>query len=143
MDPATAFQVFCGAIQLIQFGIGTTKAFQDIYRSKNALTSEYNQLSHEMTSLRTTSSQISSRLQRLNQAPLTREQAHLHDVAKDCDRLAGDLLKRLDGLKLTGHQRHRDVPLQWLKLMREKGRIEREPSPVSAVQGASKLANAR
>ena len=63
MDPGTAFQLVCGAIQLIDFGISTAKAFHDIYKSKDALASENDRLDQETQKLRAASTQITARLQ--------------------------------------------------------------------------------
>lgn len=45
MDPATAFQLACGTIQLIEFGIRTTKDLREIWKSTQSLTAEYERLS--------------------------------------------------------------------------------------------------
>ena len=51
MDPATIFQVVCGAIQLIQLGINAAKAFNEIYNSKDALTADSAQLDRDTEAL--------------------------------------------------------------------------------------------
>ena len=117
MDPATAFQLVCGALQLIEFGVGTAKAFHDIYKSKDALTSENERLGQLAELLRTASSQISSRLQSLAGAQPTQEKRQLRDIAERCERSAKNLLKRLDKLKVTGTLSKRKVPVQWARLL--------------------------
>ena len=125
MDPATAFSVACGVIQLIDFGIKTTKAFHEIYGSKNSLTAANEKLDHETQLLDTTSQSVTSRLESLANSQLTPDQIHLKTIAEECKRHCQDLLERLDKLKLKGVHRKRDVPVQWFRLVRHKGDIER------------------
>ena len=126
MDPATAFQLVCGALQLVEFGVGTAKAFHDIYKSKEALTSENERLDQQTQLLRTVSSQISSRLHGFTQTQPTPEKTQLLDLARRCNQAAKNLLERLNKLKVTGPRSKRKVPVQWAKLLLEKGKIEKD-----------------
>ena len=122
MDPATTFS----AIHLIDFGIRAVKAFHEIYISKDALTTDNTRSDLETQALRTASSQVSSQLQGLIPSQLSPEQAHLKRVAEKCDQLAKDLITRLDKLKVVVPRSRRKVPVQWMKLMREKGTIQKD-----------------
>ena len=126
MDPATTFQVVCGAIQLIELGIGAAKAFHEIYTSKDALTADNARLDRDTEALRIASSQISSQLQVVVSARLSTEHLQLQEVARRCDQAAQDLIRRLDKLKTSGPRSKRRVPLQWVKLLREKGKIQED-----------------
>ena len=125
MDPVTTVQVVCGAIQLIDFGIGAAKAFHEICNNKDALTADNTRLESETQSLRMASSQVSSQLQGLS-TKLSEEQLQLQKVAQRCEQVANDLITRLDRLKVVGPLSRRRVALQWIKLMREKGAIEKD-----------------
>ncbi|KAI9652360.1 MAG: hypothetical protein M1831_006838 [Alyxoria varia] len=124
MDPATAFQVACGVLQLIEFGVDTAKLFQQIYTSKSSLTAETQRIDYETQLLKTTSASVTFRLKSVSKTQLNPKQAHLCQIAEECDDLAQRLLSTLDSLKQTGPQRRRDVPAQWWKFRREKGKIE-------------------
>ena len=125
MDPATAFQLVCGAMQLLQFGFDTVKAFHDIAKSPEALTSDFVHLEYETNALGASCAQISKRLSMLSQAQLSPEQAHLKSVAQDCEQTAVTLKAQIDKLKLTGPHSKLKLPIQWARLMLEKERIKR------------------
>ena len=126
MDPATIFQFVCGALQLIEFGLGTARAFHEISESKDALTLENTRLDHETKLLHTASSQISLRLQGLGSAHLTPEQAHLQQLALKCQQVAQNLLDRLDKVKVVGNRSKRKIPVQWVRLKLEKEKIDKD-----------------
>lgn len=136
MDPATTFQLVSGALHIIEFGVGTAKAFQKIYKSKESLTVEYERLDIETQLLATASSSITTTLRDsgVSATGVSPDQAHIRNVAQECSRLAADLLNRLAQLKLTGPCRKRSVPLQWWKLTREKGKIEKTQSQLGRCQ---------
>ena len=124
MDPATAFQLTCGVIQLIGFGIKTAKACHEIHKSKNALTLEYENLDRETRLLRTTSTSIIDRLNALPRVHLNPEQGHLLQIAENCSQHAQTLLREIDRLKLMGVHHKRNAPVQWTKSMFRKGKIQ-------------------
>ena len=122
MDPATAFQLVCGALQLIEFGVSTAGALRDISKSSNALTPGIEQLDRDAQKLREASRQIASPLQNVAQFPLTHEQTQLRQVAEDCNQSAIELVKQLDELG-AGHLPKHKVLGQWWKILRKKGKI--------------------
>ena len=137
MDPATAFSIACGVVQLIEFGLSTAASFQEIYKSNTALTFEIDNLNSKTTSLDTAISSLSTRLSdTATTKSLSRDQKQLHQVALDCNKLSQDLLDQLDKLKISGRLRKRDVPAQWLKVTREKAKIERTCGNLSRLKAA-------
>ncbi|KAL9110593.1 MAG: hypothetical protein Q9227_004951 [Pyrenula ochraceoflavens] len=124
MDPVTAFSLACGVVQLIDFGIKTTKTFHDIYKSKNAQTLEHQQLEREMQMLDASLASVTSRLDTKAQDALTPDQARLQRLAAECKGYARTLLGEINELKLTSPVRKRDVPSLWLKVMRRKSKID-------------------
>ena len=129
MDPATNFQIVCGALQLIQFGIDSAKTCREIYQSGNALPVETGELDILTQRLRTSSSQVSSRLKQAqvqSQSQLSPGQQELCRAADLCYAQAGKLLKRLDSLKINGQPPlpKRRIAKQWAKWTLNKGKIE-------------------
>ncbi|KAI9686096.1 MAG: hypothetical protein M1822_004080 [Bathelium mastoideum] len=124
MDPATAFQLACGALQLVDFGIKTVKAFREIYQNKDALTLENEKLDHNTQLLHATTLGITNHLRSLANVQLTPEKLHLQQVTEECTHRAQVLLDELGKLKLAGPRRKRDVFGQWTKTTRSRGKID-------------------
>ena len=150
MDPATAFQLVCGALQLIQFGVDSVKACYEIYQSENAFTSENSQLDMATQKLRTSSSQVSDPLRDSQQVQLqpTPEQRELRRATELCNQKASDLLKRLDSLKPTGGvplPKYK-IPMQLAKLKLNKRKIEKDQAQLQQCKelfNTQMLVNAR
>lgn len=126
MDPATAFSVVCGVVQLIEFGLFTASKFREIYKSSSALTAEADGLHSETSRLDRATSSLATRLSNIATVDsLTHDQKRLRQIALECNKLSQHLLSRLDKLKISGPLRKRDVPAQWMKIMRERDNIDK------------------
>ena len=124
MDPATAFQLACGAVQLIGFGCKTAKAIRQIYKNNSALLDANEQLDKESKQVQTTTISIRQRLGSTPSDQLTEDQRRLQRVVQDCCDLNDELLQKLNGLKVSGTKQKRHIPKILLKSMRDKSNIE-------------------
>lgn len=62
MDPATAFQLACGAIQLVDLGLKATRTCREIHKNGSSLTTKNEQIEHEARQLKKILSELSSKL---------------------------------------------------------------------------------
>ena len=126
MDPATAFQVSCGIVQLVQIGISTVKTFRDIYNSKSKQGSDYERLQSEVEALQNAAAGLGAHFneQQAN-VQLADDQKRLQNVCGKSREVAQALIDRLSLLTPDRPLRRRDVPKQWYKLQRESGEIDR------------------
>lgn len=126
MDPATAFQLACGAIQLIDFGLKTTKTFHEIYKNDSSLSDRNEHLQQEAQRLQNHVSALSSKLNASSQITngLSPDQKRLQRVVRECAELDETLLQKLEGLSLSGKKRKRDIPGLWIKASREGNNIK-------------------
>ena len=127
MDPGTAFQLVCGALQLIEYGVATAKVCYEIHHSASSLSSAYEELDYDTGLLSSATSALKGDLSIVKDknVSLTPDQLRLRRVATECDDLAKDLVNHVDRLKYTKQKRKRNVPKQCLRLARSKSKIEK------------------
>lgn len=127
MDPATAFQLAYGAIELVELCIKTSKAFFEIYRSSPSSPADAERFDRKTALLDKTTSRLSAHLVDLKSlnTSFTRDQKEVYQIAGDCERLSRDVLGRLQSFKPSSPLRKRDIPAQWMKFTREKSKIEK------------------
>lgn len=126
MDPATAFQLACGAVQLIDFGIKTAKELHEISKSPSGMTRENERLESYITSLQRCNSSLSRewRVIGKSELALTPEQQQLKQVSVELERLSNDLLNKLANLKGRSSHRQLKVLSTYYRTLREKSGIE-------------------
>ena len=136
MDPATAFSVACGVIQILQFGMSTAKTVHEIYKNRSALDSKTASLDNETSRLRGATSTLTTHLENIKavEHELSKDQKELQSVAYQFQDLSYDLLDRIDALKISGSKRKRDLPLQWARIAREKDKIEKTRSRLQRLE---------
>ena len=126
MDPATTFSLACGTLQVIGFGIQTAKAFHEIHKSSTSTPADHERFEEEAVQLGKASSSLSALLNDLQavEGKLNRDQKQLRNIARECDDAVHDMTNKLDGLKISGPGRKRDVTGQWVKIVRERSNID-------------------
>ena len=126
MDPATAFQLCCGVVQLIEVGIKTARNVREIWKNSSSIPVELDVLDKETGHLQRNVHSLEDHLEILKaiDGGLDRDQHLLVKTAREGNRLTHDLLTRIDGLKQHGQSRKRDMPSQLLKIQRSKRRID-------------------
>ena len=126
MDPATAFQLAVGVVQLIDTGIAIGRAFREIYKSNSSLTRHYERLENEILLLNTVNSNLVAEMSSKSAGGdiLDHDEQLLMNMAKESQGDAQQLADYLDGLKSPGRLRKRDVPGQFFKLRRAREAIE-------------------
>ena len=127
MDPATAFQVACGAVQLLEVGLKTIRSLQEIYKSERSLSTANEELFEQASWLQQSYSSTTARLASIEQGSLklTEDQERLQEAAEGCVQLSHELLQKVESLNITGVKKKRDVPIAWVKARREKDAISR------------------
>ena len=126
MDPATAFSVVCGSLQIVEQGIKAVQVVREIHKSKDGLSEEYDMIASYAEALSTSYSQISAQLQSTNQTGLNTEKAHLKTVAIECGRVAENLGSRLEKLHKTNPRPGYKAVGQWARLQLSKDDIEKD-----------------
>ena len=126
MDPATAFQLACGVLQLVEVGIRVSRNTREIWKSGSSIPVELDMLDDDTGRLEKHICSIESQLTTLKAVDgnLARDQQRLLQVAKDISHLTHDLLNRICAIKLHGQSRKRDVPGQLLRVQRSKRKID-------------------
>ena len=125
MDPATAFSIACGIVNLIQFGIEVGKEGYEIYGSPSALTARHEHLDRSAHELQGLCGQLQSRLE--NIAPhqtLTDEDQRIFRTAKECAAAASELHDLLSRLKTYDRRSKRQALTAAFKGRWERGSIE-------------------
>ncbi|KAL9107794.1 MAG: hypothetical protein Q9227_007309, partial [Pyrenula ochraceoflavens] len=134
MDPATSFQIFCGAIQLVHFGISTVNSIQRLHNSISGLSSENELLEHETRLLQTSCTQISASLSIRFEGQLTAEQSNLRLLAMECEQTANNILGRVGQLRLTGTQSKWKAAVQHVKTLRQKSKLQQDEAKLRNLQ---------
>lgn len=110
MDPATAFQVACGALQLAEACYKATKTAYEIYKSADGLTSENRRVEHEIQDVEQASSSVNESLKTLQSVgSLPGDQKRLKFVCEDCLELSTRLHGLLNRLKLGKQEKKRHM----------------------------------
>lgn len=127
MDPATAFQLACGAITLVDFGIRTARDLYEIWESSASMTADNVRLEQETLRLEHANTRLKTHLSNVQgvDQKLTLNQRQLKAVVLEIDRLTSELLCRLARLRSTGRRRKRDVPGLYVKSLRERPGIRK------------------
>ena len=136
MDPATAFQLTCGAIQLIEFGIRTSNTFREIYKHRSSLSTDNERLEEETQRLSELTCALSMKLSQssTNENPLKPDEKRLQQVTQACSEAAAEILEKIANLKPSGKKRRRDIPGLWLKASRERDSIDKAKARLDGLQ---------
>lgn len=112
MDPATAFQIACGAFQLTQTAIKTISAGYETYQNASHLSQHNERVERETGFLDRAISSVKDGLGTLHSlhGRLTQEQQRLQRVVDECIAVANEIQDVLDSMKVKGQKRKRDVP---------------------------------
>ena len=127
MDPATAFQIGCGCVQLIEVGLKTAKELREIYKSSKSLTAETQQLQDETDTLRQTHKELNDYLNLIavGKVGLTPQQQQLRDIAAVLDGLGNQILHILEGLEVSSRGRKRDLIPTFVRLKKERSNLDK------------------
>lgn len=113
MDPASAFALACGIVQLVDTGISAAKLCHQIHENESSLPLHHQRIEYEAESLRNATASLTAHFHdlKLVDNKLSPNQARLNEAARECDTIAQELLGELSRLKL-GKKRKRDIPTQ-------------------------------
>lgn len=123
MDPATAFQVTCGAIQLVGVGILVASTYREV--SKAGSTSQVQKLCLESQRLSDIISRTDEDLKtRKSLGPLSPEDANLHLAVQDCINAATELRDLLNDLVLKNSKRPWEIFGKTVRNFRYKSKVD-------------------
>lgn len=95
MDPLTTLGLVANIIQLLDFGNKVIHEVQEVYNSPSGTTEVNESLEVQFNAVKITSSKLIS----ANAQPQSDEEKVLFDVAKECQRLSGDMFQILDKIR--------------------------------------------
>lgn len=126
MEAATAFQIACGVVQLIDFSFEALKTYRQISGSASSLSTDNEQIDERTRLISNVASTVKTHLHQLDSSglSLTDEQQHLRNVAERCTALAMELQNMLDQLKSAPHPSRKKRLLQTWKTFRIRNQID-------------------
>ncbi|KAI9671123.1 MAG: hypothetical protein M1831_005209 [Alyxoria varia] len=126
MDPATAFAVACGTIQIIDFGFKVVKNYREISHSITSSTLVNERIDNDNELLAKTADGVKKRLLVVSSTgtTLTGDKRHLESIAEGCSDLAKELRDAMGDLKPSSTKRSRDKLRTTWKSFRNKSQIE-------------------
>ena len=119
MDPLTTFSVACGVIQVIDFSSKTLMTCREIY--KEGSLSDYRSLENLAKHLIDTREKLDTS----NDFQITADNQSLIELSEKCSTTADQLVERLQALKIQGPHKRRQAILKTVRLLRERGEIEK------------------
>lgn len=123
MDPATAFQIACGAIQLVGVGIKITRTFKELAKSGSTLANQCIQADTQKLTdqiLRTENDLKTARSLR----GLSAEDCALQKAVADCLEASGELRDMLDTLSTKNSKTLGRTMRITFRIMRYKSKVE-------------------
>ena len=102
MDPATVFQIACGAFQLVDICYKGAKTIRELHQSRSGLTRENERIKRATQDLDQASSSVKNgilSLRSLDTNSLTRDERRLQNVCEDCIRISGEIYRQLNPLQ--------------------------------------------
>ncbi len=124
MDLLTAFSLACGVIQVVDFSIETLIKCKEIYREGSLLKyEELEELTKNLIDVRA-KLDLPSANQSVGGFNKPDEQSLL-DLARQCSATADQLVEKLHSLKIEGPQKKGQAILKTVKLLWEKGEIQK------------------
>lgn len=109
VDPATAFQIGCGAIQLAELCYKGIKTVHEISKNASGLTDVHERIVSETKSIQDSSTSVHDGLAKLISAgsSLSADQKRLEDACKACVAASSDLTTTLDRLRVDKQDKTR------------------------------------
>ena len=123
MDPLTAFSLACGVIQIVDYSTKTLMKCREIY--KEGSLSDYQSLENYTKHL----IDVREKLDIHNDpqstgSPTTVNDQSLIELSRQCSETAGQLVTKLQVLKILGPRKKRQAILKTVKLLWEKGETD-------------------
>lgn len=126
MDPATAFQIACGAFQLVGVAIKAISTGHEIYENTTSLSRDNERVERETKLLDRAVSSLKGGLVTLRSLDrkLTKDQQRLQQAIQECINVSDEIQKRLESMKPKGEKRKRDIPAAVIKQSWHKAQVK-------------------